>query len=126
MHMPEALLNIHKRLGSFQEISQVSSFDFATCSWLTLGPHCSKNKRHLHLKLLIMARLINKYTTREHLDQRVIRNRSSPLDIYRDEELIEMFRYRSRDIFELIEALSLDLHLVLDAAFSLTLQLLYL
>lgn len=58
--------------------------------------------------------------------EQAFRDRSNPLDLYNDEELIERFRFCRRDLFELIEELSLDLRFVSDhsAALSPTLQLL--
>ena len=51
-----------------------------------------------------MARIIHRvYNERAFRRERVIRDRSNPLDIYNDEELIERFRFCRRDPFELIK-----------------------
>lgn len=51
-----------------------------------------------------MAHLINRlYNEWAFRQERVIRDRSNPLDIDNDEELIERFRLCRRDLFELIE-----------------------
>ena len=74
-----------------------------------------------------MARIIHRvYNERAFRRERVIRDRSNPLDIYNDEELIERFRFCRRDLFELIEELSPDLQFVSDrnAALPPSLQLL--
>ena len=66
------------------------------------------------------------YNERAFRRERVIRDRSNPLDIYNDEELIERFRFCRRDLFVLIEELSPDLQFVSDrnAALPPSLQLL--
>lgn len=58
--------------------------------------------------------------------ERAFRDRSNPLDLYNDEELIERSRFCRRDLFELVEELSPDLQFVSDhsAALSPALQLL--
>lgn len=74
-----------------------------------------------------MARLIHRlYNERAFRWERVIRDRSNPLDIYNDEELIQRFRFCRRDIYELVEELSPDLQFVSDhnAALTPALQLL--
>lgn len=74
-----------------------------------------------------MARLIHRlYNERAFRRERVIRDRSNPLDIYNDEELIQRFRFCRRDIHELVEELSPDLQFVSDhnAALTPALQLL--
>ncbi|XP_049432777.1 putative nuclease HARBI1 [Epinephelus fuscoguttatus] len=74
-----------------------------------------------------MARLIHRlYNERAFRREKVIRDRSNPLDIYNDEELIERFRFGRRDLFELTEELSPDLRFVSgrNAALPLALQLL--
>ncbi|KAL2102183.1 hypothetical protein ACEWY4_001351 [Coilia grayii] len=74
-----------------------------------------------------MARLIHRlYNDRAFRRERVIRDRSNPLDIYNDEELIERFRFSRRDLFSLIDELSPDLHFTSDrnAALTPTLQVL--
>ncbi|XP_071375888.1 putative nuclease HARBI1 [Centroberyx affinis] len=74
-----------------------------------------------------MARLVYRlYNEQAFRQERVIRDRSNPLDIYNEEELIERFRFCRRDLFELIEELSPDLQFVSDhnAALSPALQLL--
>lgn len=54
-----------------------------------------------------MARLIHRlYNEQAFRRERVIRDRSNPLEIYSDEELIERFRFCRRDLLELIEELS--------------------
>ncbi|KAJ8359248.1 hypothetical protein SKAU_G00157730 [Synaphobranchus kaupii] len=56
--------------------------------------------------------------------ERIIRDRSNPLDVYDDTELVERFRLNRRDLFELIDELSPELRHASDrnAALSPALQ----
>lgn len=72
-----------------------------------------------------MAHLIYRIYNKQAFEwDRVIRDRTNPLDMYIDDELIDMFRFCWRDMLELTEELSPDSLFVLDynSALSPTLQ----
>lgn len=74
-----------------------------------------------------MARLIYRlYNERALRRERVVRDRTNPLDMYNDEELFQRFRFSRVEIFSLVDELSDDLRFQADrnAALTPTLQLL--
>ena len=74
-----------------------------------------------------MLRLIHRlYNERALRRERVVRDRTNPLDVYNDEELIQRFRFSRVEIFSLVNELSDDLSFQTDrnAVLTPTLQLL--